>query len=285
MKDEMACLAIDGGGSTSRFALIARGKSWQLSRGGANVSADFDGAVAELKAGLADLADRSGVDLTDIPTFAGLAGVLTPDMAQRVTAALPLTRLRVTDDRPAAARGALGSADGFLAQCGTGSFFVLQSQGQAHGAGGWGADLGDEASAAWLVRRALAETLKICDGRRAASPLSERLLARFGTPSGIVTGVRTRPTSDIAALAPMVTEAATDPLAKDILKEGAAEIAYAARALGWTPEMPVCLTGGIGPHFAPFLPDDLRACLKAPLASAIDGALALAQDFAAEARP
>ena len=46
--------------------------------------------------------------------------------------------------------------------------------------------------------------------------------------------------------------------------------------------MALCLTGGIAPHFAPFLPHDLRASVVAPDGAPLAGALALAREFAEE---
>ncbi len=46
--------------------------------------------------------------------------------------------------------------------------------------------------------------------------------------------------------------------------------------------MALCLTGGIGPQYLSYLPEDMRASVATPEADPLDGALQLARDFARE---
>ena len=268
-------IGIDGGGSSCRFALRAGGRRHEIVLGPANVHSDRAGALGTLREGLRQLGQIAG-DLSGARLHAGLAGVLTEEYARAVAAALPVDRARVTDDRPTTMRGALGPGDGTVAAIGTGSFFGRQAGGRQRFVGGWGYQLGDEASGAWLGRKLLSATLHAADGLRPASPLTEAVLARLEGTAGIVRFAKEARPADMAALAAHLIEDREDPVAADLLREGADWVMQAIRALGWTPGAPLCLLGGVGPHYAPLL----GLPIAAPRGSALDGALALAAEVA-----
>jgi glucosamine kinase len=277
-------IGIDGGGSSCRFALSRDGARFEVTLGAANAFSDRAGTIATLREGIARLAAQAGLSDDDIAAarlHAGLAGIMTPADAAEVAAALPVRAARVTDDRPTTLRGALGEAEGTLAAIGTGSFFGRQSGGAARFIGGWGFRLGDEAAGAWLGRALLAATLHTVDGVRKHTDLSDAVLREFGAPSALVTAAQGYSPRDFATLAARVVAAAgaDDPLALDLMREGADWIVRAATALGWTRSEPLCLTGGLGPHYARFLDADIVA----PRANALEGALALAADIPAGA--
>ena len=280
-------IAIDGGGTRCRVAAHDGHDTVMVETGSANVSTDFDGAVTQISQGLRQLATRMNAPLDDLlsaPAYAGLAGVIDAAIANRLRAALSFEHLRVTDDRIPALRGTLGPRDGAIAHCGTGSFFAARMDGTYHLAGGWGPVLGDEASAVWVGRKALALALETVDGRSAPSRLSAQLLTEFRSAPGIVDfASRARP-AEFGAIAPHVTRHAGDgdPAAMSILQTGAEEITRGLRHVGWKPGLALCLTGGIGPHFAPYLPDALRRFVTEPAGAPLDGAIALAREFAQE---
>lgn len=283
-----AILAIDGGGTRCRVALKCAQNIVAIETGSANISTDFDGAVSEILKGVGALAAKSGLavdELVQLPTFAGLAGVTGPEIADRLRQVLPLTRARIEDDRPAALRGALGDRDGVIAHCGTGSFFGGQIAGSMTFSGGWGPVLGDEASAQWIGRAALSGTLEVVDGRAASTGLADLLLEKFGGAADIVRFAGTARPSDFGALAPLVTDRAEhgDALAVRVMAAGASEIARSLRLIGWTPGMTICLTGGAGPQFETYLPDAMRTDLSDPAGDPLSGALSLAHDLATEA--
>lgn len=283
----VSAIAIDGGGSRCRIAALLADRVVTVETGPANVSTDFDGAIREIRRGLETLAAELGApseSIATLPAYVGVAGVTGPVIAGQVEAALPFRRIRVTDDRPSALRGALGPRDGAVAHCGTGSFFGLQREGHMRFAGGWGARLGDEASAQWVGRKALALTLKTTDGRLTETSLTRALLERFIDPAGIVRFAGEAAPQDFGRIAPDVTRYAEsgDPVARRILQIGADEIASGLTSIGWTVGDAVCLTGGIGPSFAPYLPETMRAALAEPDGEPLAGALSLARDLATE---
>ncbi|MBS0126752.1 BadF/BadG/BcrA/BcrD ATPase family protein [Thetidibacter halocola] len=282
-----AVLAVDGGGTRCRLALERGAGRIAVTLGPANVFSDFDAALAVLNDGLARLSTQAGLPLaalSDMPAYLGLAGVIDARIADRVRGALPLRRAVVEDDRRSTVRGALGAADGALAALGTGSFLARQADGRIRLCGGWGARLGDEASGYWIARRALSRTLDAVDGLAEQTDLAGGLLARCGGATGIVAFAARSPTAEMAALAPLVIEAAGqgDALACSVLEEGAAHVARTLRALGWRDGEMLCLTGGVAPAYPPFLPAEMTAALTPPKGSALDGALALARDLAGE---
>ena len=67
---------------------------------------------------------------------------------------------------------------------------------------------------------------------------------------------------------------AGDSAGLSLMWQGATFLRFALDGLGHRAGEPLCLTGGVGVHYAPYL-DDLT--LIAPKGSALDGALALAR--------
>lgn len=284
-KASPSVLAIDGGGTHCRFVLLAGGERNEWEGGSANVSSDFNAAVAVILEGADALADRTGQAPETIyaqPAYLGLAGVTGPAMVARLQAALPFTNAIYTDDRPTVLRGALGHRDGAIAHCGTGSFFASSLGGEHRFAGGWGPVLGDEASAQWLGRRLLSATVETVDGLRPATTLTETVLARFNDAPGIVHFAGTAEPDDFGRLAPLVTDSIVrdDSTGLALMREGALHIEKTLLSVGWKPGLTLCLTGGLAPHYARFLPEEMQACVATTEADPIEGAVALALEHA-----
>ena len=282
-----AALAVDGGGTHCRIAAQSDGTLSFVETGSANISTDFNGAVSQVLDGLKDIAAKTAInmdDLIDLPAFVGLAGVTDRQIADQLRAALPLKNVRIEDDRPAALRGALGDQDGVIAHCGTGSFFGLQLGSIMRFLGGWGPVLGDEASAQWVGRAVLRDTLEAVDGRRPTSELANELLDEFEGAAGIVRFAGSARPSDFGSIAPRVTDFAArgDALAERIMFAGASEIERGLKHIGWTPGRAICLTGGIGPQFEPYLPITMQTELVPASGEPLSGALHLACELESE---
>ncbi len=276
-------VAVDGGGTRCRAAICAADGS-VLARaegGAANVSSAFDGAVDTLRIVLEAARDAAGIDaeaLAACPAWLGLAGAIDDALCAEVAARMPFARCRVSDDRPTAMAGALGGRDGCLIAAGTGSFLGRQAEGRHDFVGGWGLQLSDRASGAWLGRGLLTQVLDWHDGMRAETPLLARTMAGFGSPRAVVEfSLRAAP-FDYAELAPAVVAAAEDgdATAQALLRAGADWIAAGLRRLGWQTAEAVCAVGGVGPHYAAYLPADISAALVPPEGSELDGAIRLA---------
>ena len=275
-------IGVDGGGTACRFALSHAGRRVEHRAGPANVYSDFPAALETLTAGLDALAVKAGLsDLTGARLYLGLAGVTGAKMAEKVAAALPYRNVTVADDRLTAVTGALASRDGAVIGIGTGSFLARKSGDRVTMMGGWGFVLGDEASGAWLGRRLLQHVLHVADGLAPATGLTEAALQQLGgIPAGLVDIARAARPAHFAALAPDILEAARagDAAARMIMDEGAAYILRGLAALGWRPGETLCPLGGLAPHYAAFLPDEVAASFAAPAGSALDGALVLAAE-------
>ena len=285
--NDTSSLAIDGGGTRCRIALTTEGEPIVVQAGPVNVSTDFAAAVAELRRGLEEVARKVGKnleELVDVPAYLGLAGITGPEIADQFATFLPMRHTRIEDDRPAALRGALGDRDGIVAHCGTGSFAAARIGGRIRLAGGWGPVLGDEASAQWVGRRALARTLDAVDGFLAETELTRNLLEEFGAAPAVVAFAGTASPAKLGALAVAVTESAAkgDEIAGGILQDAADYIAATSRKLGWIEGLPICLTGGIGPHYRNYLPQEMQSALVPALGEPLTGAIALAEEFRKE---
>lgn len=279
-------VGVDGGGTSCRVAMLGAGDERRVATGGpANVTSDFSGAVrtiADLIDGLLPAAGKARLLM-----HLGLAGVTGPAMAKRVEAALlaryPGGRVRASGDQVTMTVGALGAHDGGLIGIGTGSFVARQSAGQVQGIGGRGLILGDQASGGWLGLRLLQEVMLAHDGLRVATPLIVDILdEHHNDPAQIIAFARDARPADFAQLAPRVLDGAKagDPLAVDLMREGAAYLAAALSALGWRADERLCVGGGLGPAYVPYLAPETQAAIIPALGTAIDGALTLAARLA-----
>lgn len=283
--DSYDAVGVDGGGTSCRIAVMLGGRRASLKTGAANVSSDFDGALTTICEGVAALAAELGATperLFALPAYLGLAGVVDAEMGARVTAALPFAQAKVEDDRISTLVGALCDHDGAVAGIGTGSFLARQAGGRYHLIGGYGLRLGDEASAAWLGRGLLSRALHASDGLSPATPLTDAILEEFGGAGGIVPFATRATPGDFGRYAPRVVEEAAqdDAVARALMESGAEYIIAGLAAIGWTPTEPLCLTGGVGPTYAPYLPEKTAKAVVAPKSNGLDGALHLAQRLA-----
>lgn len=282
-------LALDGGGSRCRLAaeFAADGDRVVVESGPANISSDLAGGIAAVLEAVAKLAgelELSSARLWQLPMYAGLAGVTGPELAVRVATELPFERVRVDDDRSAAIRGALGEDDGAVVHCGTGSFFAVQHAGELSTAGGWGAVLGDHASAMWLGREILSCVLDVHDKLGNSTALVEALNERFDSPSRIVGFARDATPAEFGALAPLVTRAAAqgDVAACHLMRRGAEHICGVIGRLGWQSGAKICLTGSLAPHYHDYLDAQFARDVAPAKGEPIDGAISLAREFERE---
>ncbi len=284
-------LGIDGGGTGSRSVLVDRNGN-ELARaegGAANVATDMSEACDNLlvltqrtfaAAGLADAQIEA--------TYAvlGLAGSNVTASNAPVEAALPCRHVYVTDDREIVISGALGDGDGGIAAPGTGSFFACRKDGITRSLGGWGFILGDEASGARMGRRLLTRTIHAHDGIYPHSDLTRQILDKFdGDPSKMVQfanaaddGGPATP-GDFGQFAREIVAAAKagDVVGKELMQEGADWIELALSTLGYEAGMRMCLWGGLGQEYLPYLPTDMAQAVVPPDSGAVTGAVVVAR--------
>lgn len=282
--DDIYLIAVDGGGTGCRAAVgTVTGGILAVARGGpGNVATNFDGSVRNIVAAVDGALADAGLpaELRDTAVaHLGLAGANSRAEMAKVEAALPFARCTVTGDRATATFGALGPQNGYLVALGTGTIVSRQLDGEISTVGGWGFNVSDEASGAWLGRALLTHALQAEDGIAAHSTLSRDILEKLGGRDAVVTFAAQARPGDFADLAPDVVEAAArgDDLARNLMRSGADYLTRALSALEFTPGDVLCLSGGLGPHYEAYLPNELTRNLHPRRGSALDGAFELAR--------
>ena len=283
--DAYHIIGVDGGGTGCRAAIAAQDGTilGQASAGQANVATDANQAIANVRQAVLAAAQLAGVDESalDAAVFhVGLAGVLTESDADRVARGLPGRTCKVTDDRVTSVAGALGSRDGALLSVGTGTIIAMKRGKTLRYVGGWGLQVADQASGAWLGRGLLERVLLCHDGMEAHSDLTRATFADFDSaPNKIVSFANNARPGDYAELAPSILSAAKtdDPNGRALLQAGADFLDRALDSLGFSDNDVLCLSGGVGPHYAGYLRPAFRNRIRPPAGNALDGALGLAR--------
>lgn len=284
MSSDTLLVGVDGGGTGCRVAIAdpAGHRIGEASSGSANYTTNPWEALenivdaldaAALQAGL------SGVWQKRCVAHLGLAGVMDSADAQAVAAGMPFERVGVTDDRATSLAGALADHDGILAAIGTGTIVAARSGSATRYFGGWGHNLSDEASGGWLGHMVLRRAILAHDGLCGHSDLTASLLRRFdNNPNEIVRFAKQAGPGDYAAFAPMVVKAAKDgdSIGLALMKEGAAYLNLCISVAGLGDDDILCLSGGVGPHYSPYLDNKYQGRIRPPCGTALDGALFLA---------
>lgn len=218
---------------------------------------------------------------------AGLAGA--GREPERMAVREALTRLEVADhiivepDATIALQDAFADGAGILLVSGTGSScFGRSPAGQFARCGGWGLNIGDEGSGAWIGRRALSIVAAAADGREPDTALLPAVLTALELESsdGLVQWAAHADPAALAKLCtPVVTVAATGDLrANSLLTMAAEELVTHVRALArqlFTDEraaIPVALAGGLMEKGS-----FLRKLVEHRLKSAVPGAVVRAE--------
>lgn len=277
-------VGIDGGGTGCRVAIAGSTGSIvaEATGGPANVTTDFEQAMANVLATLEAAAQKAGLTRAQVaatPAHAGLAGVMDSSDATAVQDRLPFSVCRVSDDRLTSTIGALGQRGGVLLAVGTGSFVAIKRGQDVRYLGGWGLQIGDQASGGWLGRSLLMRCVLVSDGLETASGLTDAVLSRFQNDARNITAFAgTAQPSDYAAFAPEIVKAATtgDRHGLELMREGASYLTKCIAAADLSASDSLCVTGGLGTHYLPFLDPDHQARLVAAAGTALDGALFLA---------
>lgn len=286
--DHTWLIGVDGGGTGCRAAIgtLENGVLAQAEGGRANATSDPELAIMNVASTVQAAAEKAGVPLDNLKNsiaHLGLAGVMTPADERRIASALPYKNATITDDRPTTVTGALGGQDGFLLSIGTGTIVAAKRDKDFSYIGGWGFQISDQASGAWLGRAALERTILCHDGLAPHSDLTRALMAEFNDdPNAIVTLAASAKPGDYAAFARQVvsTASAEDPWALAMMADGAAYLMQGLSILGFRPGDVLCLTGGVGPHYARYLPSETLAGQITSRGEALDGAFQLAKSRA-----
>ncbi|PZP27040.1 MAG: ATPase [Roseateles depolymerans] len=272
-------VGIDGGGTSTR-ALVADAQGQVLGRGEAGASALGQGAEQAWRH-IAEAAQRAvpGIHLPDCALGLGLSGTGVPAQLQAFLAADPgVARLALITDGLAGVLGAHGGRPGAVLVAGTGSVAeALLPDGSRRLVGGWGWQIGDEGSGAWLGQQAMRLAQAAFDGRAPAGPLARAVWQQAGeSREALLAFCAAAGQAGYASLAPLVfTHEAADAAAAALLADAARALDRLAAALDAT--LPIALAGSVAQRLAPRLGAALQARLVNPQGDAVSGALWLIQ--------
>lgn len=276
-------LGIDGGGSKCRARIRdASGRLLAEAVGGSsNIYQNFDASLQTIVATATDASQKAGVRLEQLHAGLGLAGIVTSVGAERIhRAGLPFASVTADNDAYAACTGAFSGANGGIVIAGTGSIGLALVSGERHMVGGWGFQLGDHGSGAWIGHHAVRRAALAMDGLLQPTGLIEDILRRVGrTRHEVSRWSETATPRDYAAFAPVVFETAAraDVQGMMIVIEGAGAISKLGHALLARGAQRLCLLGGLSAVYPPYLDADVRAALVAPEHDAMDGAIIMAR--------
>ncbi len=231
---------IDGGQSATQAAVC--GEDGVVLGTGRAGPADEIGATPEstrlrdaLESALRDAVARAGLPANQqfAAIVAGISGY--EGRIVGVTPALPSQRVVIMHDAPIAHAGALAGEPGVVVIAGTGSTaYSVDPDGHAEQFGGWGYVFGDEGSAFWIAREALANVT-----RHDACHATKTVLQFFGAQSlrelvrAFYIGEVSR--QRVASFAPVCLEAARASLSCACLREPVRQAAQELAALAERP--------------------------------------------------
>ena len=279
-------IGVDGGGTKTRVVVAdesgkpladVEGPASAVRPGQAERSAEV---IAETVKRALDEAGMSSV----VPRAlcVGVAGVGREPERQALWQALAGRELAeeviVHADATIALDDAFGDGAGVLLIAGTGSVaFGRSPAGAVARCGGWGPNIGDEGSGAWIGRRALSVVTAASDGREPETALTGAILtaAQVNDVNDLIAWAATATPAMLATLAPaVVSEAdAGDLRSNAILSMAVEELVLHVRALARQLFMderaavPVALTGGLLKRGT-----TLRKRLEQRMKSAVPGA-------------
>jgi N-acetylglucosamine kinase-like BadF-type ATPase len=260
-------LGVDGGGTKTEFVLVdERGQILARHQEGSAyyLEIGLDSLQEMVARGVAASLGQAALSASSLTfAFFGLPAYgedsrLLARLDAVASPSLERDKYRCGNDMVCGWAGALACQDGINIVCGTGSIAYGEFAGRQARAGGWGELFSDEGSAYWIAREALTLFSRMSDGRAARGPLYELLRAHFHLAEDLdlcaaVYGQDTVSRSQIAQLAPLVTEAARggDTQAGGLFAAGVRElvaIVEATRArLAVPPDvvLPVSYSGGM----------------------------------------
>jgi len=280
-------VGVDGGGSKTKAIVAdehgrelatATGPGSAVRPGEASHSADV---IAQVVREALAACEREGE--TPAVLCAGLAGA--GREGERMAVREALVRLEVADhvmvepDAQIALEDAFADGPGILIVSGTGSScFGRSPAGSFARCGGWGPNIGDEGSGAWIGKKALSVVTAAVDGREPDTTLLPAVLTalELEDSDGLIPWAAHATPAALARLAStVITVAATgDQRANTILAMAAEELVTHVRALARQlfvderASIPVALAGGLMERGS-----FLRKLVEHRLKSAVPGAI------------
>lgn len=240
MEKDFFVVGIDGGGSKTRGTLRCNGETLAETISGTTRigSVGFVESAERLVNIIMELCNKAKIDSLEIDSSViGVAGVWLQEEKSRlqhliITIArnrkITINDVVVTSDAEIALEGALEGKTGGLLIGGTGSITLgKMSNGQIIRCGGWGIELDDEGSGAWIGREGLTAVVRSLDGRGEITTLCNIIEERFPTitlsnPRSLVSAF-TEKIIEYHSVTPLVMACAEagDEICKSIVDEAA----------------------------------------------------------------
>lgn len=288
MAEVARCIvAVDGGGTGCRAGIFSLSKELLGSAEGdsANITTDFDASRENILSTVRHAyndAQRPEDNMQYDVACLGVAGANVGNASLKLKSTLPFGVSQVLSDREITVQGALGEHDGAVAQVGTGSFFSVRRSGKWQHAGGWGFQLSDDCSGAYLGRKLLRATVAAYDGLVERSALTQNILNQFGgSPNELVQFIQSATPRDYGSFVPALIAAhqEDDVVANAILLAANGRLVSYLDALDVLSTNRLCLTGGVASVYQALLPTHYQNLLADPLGSGLDGAYSLALEI------
>ena len=190
-KDDYTIIGIDGGGTKTRGIIYSKGViKAELISGTTRIGAVGVGESCERTLNvITELCKKASIETDEVDAIVvGLAGVWLDEEKKRSQNLLRtlargqrtvLNDILVTSDAEIALEGALGGNDGIMIIVGTGSIALGKHKNKLYRCGGWGIELDDEGSGAWIGREGLTAVVRALDGRGKATMLSKEIEALY----------------------------------------------------------------------------------------------------------
>lgn len=297
-------IGIDGGGTRTRGVLYSQGKIVaRIKSGTTRIGAVGVGESCERLLNLiTDLCETQNLLSTDLDAVViGLAGVWLEDEKKRSVKLLKtlarsqnmfINDLLITLDAELAIQAAFDGGSGIVLIVGTGSIAIGNlGKGKLIRCGGWGIELDDEGSGAWIGREGLTAVVRALDGRGKPTLLTDILsginpLIDIDEPRTIVKAYFER-AFEYHMLSPLVMKAAEqgDEVCLDIIKKASVHLVELINSLSskfHSKEVPVALMGGIidaNTLLSKMIKEEIgknkKFNLQEPLSLPVDGAITL----------
>jgi len=279
-------IGVDGGGTSCR-ARIEDAEGRLLGQGAAGPAATRFGADRSMQAvraaSLAAATDAGlpPTALANTSAGVGLAGI---DRKGAREALLnfphPFRNIVYATDANVACLGAHSGRDGGIVVLGTGSVGFARVKGRELRIGGYGFPISDEGSGADLGLQAVRLALRAHDGRATGTPFLLEVVRRLGPNAlTLVAWAEQATATEYASLAPIALRYAEagDPLAEEVVAEGARQVSVLIRSLVEFGAPRISLLGGLAPRLVQWFSPDGVHFLSPPEGDAVAGALLLAR--------
>jgi glucosamine kinase len=214
----------------------------------------------------------------------GIAGVDDPGRARKIEACrFAFASVTIRSDAEAACIGAHGGADGGVLVLGTGSNGLVRKKGRLYRVSGGGFLVSDLASGAVVGHAAVRQAMSAHQGVIKASPLTRRIMRRFGNdPLKLLAWATAATPARWGEFAPLVFTAAddADPVAVRLLADATADVVRMLDRMIGLGARRIAMVGGLAEGYARRLPRRFARVIVAPRHDALTGAIDLAREAA-----